>query len=273
MKTPKTTALLPLLAALTGLSLAPAASAATAPPMTAAERMVHLSPLPPADTPLVTPDTTFEEKDGLVVVEAEHFVKQTRDQIRRWYLSSATRTPAAQPDPDPVNVADAGGGVYLEVLPDTFVTAQDRDIDGINLGLNPGGLAVIHYPVHFSTAGRYYLWSRIRSNDDEDNTMSGGLNDDWPASGKCLQFPKLKKVWWWGGIVRSPKGPGFPPSPAYLDIPAAGVYTVMFSMREDGMEFDRFLLTLDGTFKLPAQAPGPAASPFKTGGLVAPATP
>lgn len=238
-------------------------------PLPEEERRAHLAPLAPADAPLVTANTVFAEKDGLVVVEAEHFVKQTRDQIRRWYLSSATKAPATKPDPDPVMVTDAGGGMYVEVLPDTFVLKTERAIDGINIGLNPGALAVLHYPVHFSSPGRYYLWTRMRSNDDEDNTMNAGLNDEWPASGKCLQFPKLKKVWWWGGIIRSPKGPSFPSSPAYLDIPEAGVYTVMYSMREDGMEFDRFLLTKDASFKQPEQSPGPAASPFHAGGLVA----
>ena len=75
----------------------PAAKAPSRPPMDDAERMTHIPPLPPADTPLVTTDTTFEEQDGQVVIEAEHFVRQSRDQIRRWYFNSATHTPTAQP--------------------------------------------------------------------------------------------------------------------------------------------------------------------------------
>jgi hypothetical protein len=236
------------------------------PPLTEEERRAQLAPLPPADKPLVTPDTVFEEKDGVVVVEAEHFVRQTRDQIRRWYLSSAKHTPTAKPDPDPVMVTDASNGTYIEVLPDTFVHQHERGIDGINIGLAPGSIAVVHYPIHFSQPGRYYIWTRMRSNDDEDNTLNFGLNDDWPASARCLQFPKLKKVWWWGGVIRDARGPSFPHHRAYIDVPSAGVHTVMYSMREDGMEFDKFLLTMDGTMKAPEGA-GPAASAFKTGGL------
>ena len=235
-------------------------------PLTAEERAAHLPPLPPADKPLVTADTTFEEKDGVVVVEAEHFVRQTRDQIRRWYLSSAKHTPTAKPDPDPVMVTDASNGAYIEVLPDTFVHQHERAIDGINIGLAPGSIAVVHYPIHFTQPGRYYIWTRMRSNDDEDNTLNFGLNDDWPASARCLQFPKLKKVWWWGGVIRDARGPTFPHHRAYIDVPSAGVHVVMYSMREDGMEFDKFLLTMDGTMKTPA-GPGPAASLFKTGKL------
>ncbi len=244
----------------------PKAKGTPRPPMTAEERAAHLPPLPPADKPLVTADTTFEEKDGLVVVEAEHFVKQTRDQIRRWYLSSAKNTPAAKPDPDPVMVTDASNGAYIEVLPDTFVHQHERAIDGINIGLAPGSMAVVHYPVHFSQPGRYYIWTRMRSNDDEDNTLNFGLDDDWPASARCLQFPKLKKIWWWGGVIRDARGPSFPHHRAYIDVPSAGVHTVMYSMREDGMEFDKFMLTMDGTMKAP-NGPGPASSPFKTGTL------
>jgi hypothetical protein len=235
-------------------------------PMDLAERQLQLSPPGPADTPLVSPDTTFEEQDGQVVIEAEHYIRQSRDQIRRWFFNSAKHTPTTTPDPDPVMVTDASNGIYIEALPDTFVHDHERAVDGINIGLAPGAIAVLHYPVHFTKPGRYYIWTRMRSNDDEDNTLNAGFDDTWPASARCLQFPKLKKVWWWGGVIRDARGPSFPHHRAYLDIPAAGVYTVMYSMREDGMEFDKFMLTMDGTMKAPAGA-GPAASSFKTGKL------
>ena len=38
--------------------------------------------MPPAHPPLVSPDAVFQEANGLVAIEAEHFVKQTRDVIR-----------------------------------------------------------------------------------------------------------------------------------------------------------------------------------------------
>ncbi len=244
----------------------PGTKSAPRPPLTEDERRAHLAPLPPAGRLLVTPDTVFTEKGGVVVVEAEHFVRQTRDQIRRWYFNSARHTPTAKPDPDPVMVTDSSNGTYIEALPDTFVHEGERAVDGINIGLAPGSLAVVHYPIQFSQPGRYYIWTRMRSNDDEDNTLNFGLNDDWPASGRCLQFPKLKKAWWWGGVIRDARGPRYPHHRAYIDVPSAGVHTVMYSMREDGIEFDKFLLTMDGTRGAPEGA-GPAASAFKAGGL------
>jgi len=142
------------------------------PPFTDTDRLKHIPPLPPADKPLVSNEVVFQEVNGLVVIEAEHFNAQRRDMIRRWYLNSAQHTPTAKPDGDPVNVGDAGGGAYMEALPDTFVTDDDRPIDGLNLGLLPGSVAVLCYKVSFSQPGRYYLWTRMRSDDEEDNTLN-----------------------------------------------------------------------------------------------------
>ena len=38
------------------------------------------------------------------------------------------------------------------------------------------------------------------------------------------------------------------PHAIYLDVATAGDHTVQFSMREDGFEFDAFLLTTDREF-------------------------
>src|SRR5690606_6771346 len=47
------------------------------------------SPLPPPNLPAgAGPDVLFEEVDGVVVVEAEHFYRQSADDVRRWYLTT-----------------------------------------------------------------------------------------------------------------------------------------------------------------------------------------
>lgn len=103
-------------------------------PLTPEQHALHLPYLPPDAPKLAEDDLVHQTVDGMVVIEAEHFTAQRRDMIRRWYLNSAQHTPAAKPDGDPVNVDGAGGGAYMEALPDTFVTDDDRAIDGINLG-------------------------------------------------------------------------------------------------------------------------------------------
>jgi hypothetical protein len=160
--------------------------------------------------------------------------------------------------------ANAGGGAYVEALPDLFHTDDDPIIEGDNLGSAGGSLAVLHYRVRFSKPGRYYLWTRLRSNDEEDNTTAAGLDGQWPASAKILQSPVNKKVWMWRSENRISRNP-WKIGRAYLDVPTAGLHEVQFSMREDGEEFDRFILTPDSLFTIREEVgPAPVAVAGKT---------
>jgi len=44
------------------------------------------------------------------VVEAEHFFKQEKDDVRAWYLTTKDKTPDLQPDADQNHTARASGG-------------------------------------------------------------------------------------------------------------------------------------------------------------------
>ena len=220
--------------------------------------------------PIVSEDVVFEEQNGLVVVEAEHFVRQERDQVRRWYVTSPEHQPDVKPDPDPVQLGGASGGAYVEALPDTFVKKGDLFKRGENVAPVPGSVAVLHYPIHFNTPGRYYLWTRSRSNTDEDNTLIAGVDDVWTSTTIILQFPVNKKVWFWRNEVRKAvPAPVGEEKRALIDIKEPGLHTVKFSMREDGNEFDRFLLTTDKNMPAP-EGIGPAESPLKSGTLPEP---
>ncbi|MBP6386540.1 MAG: hypothetical protein KA313_09040 [Pseudarcicella sp.] len=209
---------------------------------------------------IINKSVVFEDKNGTVVVEAEHFTSQSMTDIRKWYISSHKHKPNIKPDPDTVMVTDASGGAYVEVLPDEFVTKEDKAIEGVNLALIPGSLAVLEYKIYFNEPGRYYVWSRMRSNDDEDNTHHVGINGTWPLTGKILQFPKLQKKWFWNNKIRNsvpaPEGDGIL---AFVEVPTVGFHTIMFSMREDGEEFDKFILTKDKNYQKPEGA-GPAVT-------------
>ncbi len=238
------------------------------PPLTPEERRQHLPDLPPSSPSLAGGDLVHAVVDGTVVIEAEHYTSQRRDQIRRWYITTPDMTPTAKPDGDLPTLEDAGGGAYVEALPDTFVTEHDRPIDGLNLGLLPGSVAVLSYKVNFPEPGRYFVYTRTRSDDEEDNTLCIGLNDKWPDSGIILQFPTNRKTWLWGNVLRQavPDGEG---KRAFLDVPTAGVHTVMYSMREDGNSFDRFLLTTNGDTPMP-EGVGPTPTPAHAGTLPEP---
>ena len=46
-----------------------------------------------AELPLAGPDLVFEEKDGLLTFEAEHFHEQTKAEVRKWYLTTRDHEP------------------------------------------------------------------------------------------------------------------------------------------------------------------------------------
>ena len=208
--------------------------------------------------PIVGRDLVFEERDGLVAVEAEHFHRQSFTGKRAWHLTSARHTPAEMPGGDPPHLEGASGGAYLEILPDTRRTHDDRLIQGENFSNRPGRLGVLHYRIHFNQPGRYYVWARAYSSGTEDNGLHVGLNGEWPASGQRLQWCEGKNGWRWESKQRTEQVHCGEPHLIFLDIPAAGEHEIQFSMREDGFEFDKFLLTKDREFARPS-GPGPSA--------------
>jgi hypothetical protein len=202
-------------------------------------------------------DVLFEEKDGLVAVEAEHFIRQTHTDKRRWYVTTRDVTPNVSSDGDENHAASASGGAYLEVLPDTRRNHSEKLISGENFSNEPGKMAVVSYKVHFNTPGRYYVWVRAFSTGSEDNGLHVGLDGAWPASGRRLQWCEGKQSWRWDSKQRTQKVHCGEPYKIYLDIATPGVRTISFSMREDGFEFDKWLMTTDREMARPEDE-GPA---------------
>lgn len=203
--------------------------------------------------PFVGEDVVFEEVDGLVAVEAEHFFKQTLMEKRAWYLTTAKVSPKVEPDGDPNHAKDTSGSAYLEALPDTRRTHGDKLVSGENFSNAPGKMAVLHYKVHFSTAGRYYVWARTHSTGGEDNGLHVGLDGQWPPSGQRMQWT-AKRKWVWGSKQRTKQQHGGERYKLYLDIEKPGLHVITFSMREDGFEFDKWLMTTDRNFRQPTDA-------------------
>ncbi len=205
------------------------------------------------ELPLASQKLVFEEVDGLVVVEAEHFFRQEKDEVRAWHLTTKDRTPDLEPDADPNHVAGASGGAYLEILPDTRKNHGEKLIGGENFQNNPGRMAVISYRVHFNTPGKYYVWARIYSTGTEDNGMHVGIDGTWPASGRRMQWTG-KNRWIWNSKQRTQNQHGGVRGLLFIEVEDPGVHVIQFSMREDGFEFDQWLMTQDRNFAVP---PGP----------------
>ena len=210
---------------------------------------------PPA--PLATADLVFAERGGLVSVEAEHFFKQELTEKRAWQIFTPNQRPKPVPDTDGTHVTGASGGAYLEALPDTRWTHDEKLVHGENFSNEPGKMAVLSYKVHFSTPGRYHFWARIFSTGGEDNGMHVGLNGTWPESGQRWQTIK-KNAWQWDSRQRTEQVHVGVPGQLFLDVPNAGEHIVQISMREDGFEIDKWIMTTDRNYIPEGTGPAPA---------------
>ena len=183
----------------------------------------------------------FEEQGGLVAVEAEHFV--SHDNLgtpRDWHLTTLTIDPNIDPDPDPPHADGASGDACLEALPDTRVTHDDSISSGVNFFPNGGEGATLSYRIWFQTTGTYVVWVRAYSTGTEDNGIHVGIDGSWPASGERVQFCDGKNMWTWSSAQRDSAGPCGMNGTITIDTP--GEHLVSFSMREDGFEFDKFVM-------------------------------
>ena len=104
--------------------------------------------------PTVDQNHVFEEVDGVVAVEAEHFFQQSENDVRGWYLTNKDQQAGpAKPgdDADPAHVTGASGGAYLECLPDTRHNHGHKLINGENFANTPGVMAILSYQVRSTT--------------------------------------------------------------------------------------------------------------------------
>ncbi|WP_206208147.1 hypothetical protein [Wenyingzhuangia fucanilytica] len=195
------------------------------------------------ELPIVNDKEVFVEKDGFVEVEAEFFYKQSKSSIRKWYRTSQHNYPKVGRDEDVPHYTNASNGAYIEILPDTRVSHDDELIRGENFSDKPGLIAIVHYKVKINTPGRYYVWVKAFSTGSEDNGLHAGINDEWPEHGKKMQWCDGKNKWTWESKQRTKEEHCGVPKQIYLDIDKAGIHDIQFSMREDGFEFDKFILT------------------------------
>lgn len=187
--------------------------------------------------------TIFEEKNGIVAVEAEYFYKQSKSDIRQWYRTSKNELSKVGRDEDGAHYNGASNKAYIEILPDERVTHSDKIEQGKNFTDEAGTMAVVHYKVKINTPGRYYVWARAFSTGSEDNGVHVGLNGEWPENGRRMQWCEDKNKWTWASKQRTKEVHCGVPKEIYLDIKKSGIQDIQFSMREDGFELDKFILT------------------------------
>lgn len=187
-------------------------------------------------------ELVFEEVNGVVAVEAEHFTKQKKTSKRKWYLQSTSTSADVQPDKDGNHAADACGSAYMEILPDTRITHDDSLVHGVNFTNSPGTMAVLDYKVYFNTTGKYYVWVRTHTSGSEDNGVHVGIDGKWPETGQRMQFWGNSPKWQWQSRQRTGEVHTGVEKLIYLNIDKPGLHTISFSMREDGFEFDKWVM-------------------------------
>jgi len=187
----------------------------------------------------------FEEKEGVLAAEAEHFTSQELTDVRKWYLINKKSDVSSLKEDETLHYSDASNKAYLELLPDTRKTHDDKLTHGVNFTNKPGELAVLNYRVYFNNPGKYYVWVRAYSTGSEDNGIHVGIDGTWPESGQRMQWCEGKNQWTWESKQRTVEEHCGVPELIWIDVPTKGEHTISFSMREDGFEFDKWVMTKD----------------------------
>jgi hypothetical protein len=235
-------------------------------------------------------DAEFEEIDGLVSVEAEHYFEQNNNEptLVYWYtfaegeadpeVDCVTNTPCdagtapmcnqyPECDPDAIDPAEASNGAYVESLPDRRRDDSEPGTGELGVVNDQENAAALHYRVLFHQAGRYYVWGRARGEGPAANGVHLGIDGTWPdndlvdPSSMRMQFPN---GWAWtqnrrGGTqhtgVAGTDDVSVRDANIWLEIDRPGVHTITWAMREDGLELDKFVMVLDPDFVPEGEGP------------------
>ena len=226
----------------------------------------------------------FEEVGGIVSIEAEHYFEQTNTEATaaRWYtfvdgedpppIDCVTDTPCGGPespncnqyancDPDAIDPGAAIGGAYVEHLPDRRRNDTEPGTSGLGVCFDPACGARLSYRVNFTQVGRYYVWAHARGQGPAANGIHLGIDGGWPVNDLVdpgnmrMQFPG---GWAWtqnrrGATqhtgVSATEDVSLRDANIWLQVDAPGVHVVQWGMREDGLEFDKFVMALDPNFE------------------------
>ena len=116
-------------------------------------------------------------------------------------------------------------------------------------------MAILTYQVLFNTPGTYWLWARAFTTTSEDNGLHVGLDGQWPESGQRMQWTGHHGQWQWDSRQRTNEVHTGVLGKIWLDVDKPGLHTITFSMREDGFEFDKWLMTTEQNMANPGFGP------------------
>ena len=171
----------------------------------------------------------FQELNGQVVLEAEHYDGNVSASAHTWTLETAK--------------AGFAGTGYVSALPNAGTS--------INTGYTSTSPQLL-FNVNFTSPGTYYVWVRGQADSGSDDSCHAGLDGTGPTSAdRIASFSSSGWVW---------KRDTMDGSPATLVIGTPGPHTIHLWMREDGLRVDKLLLRTNSSSTAPLGA-GPAESP------------
>lgn len=165
-----------------------------------------------------TPAPAFQQDagaDGIVSVEAEHFIANVPQGGHAWTVNT---TPGYS------------GTQAMAATPNTGAT---RDTAFLNTSPR------LDYRIHFVKTGTHYLWIRGIGPSGGDDSVHAGLNG--VALTTSDRITGFGTNWVWRNTTID--GPV-----ATLEIPSVGVHTINVWMREDGVVIDKLVLTANASY-------------------------
>jgi hypothetical protein len=146
--------------------------------------------------------------------------------------------------------SDASGGSYMRAEPDNG-TNNNSSSDSLNRSPR------LDYVFDFWAAGRWYVFVRGYGPSSNSDSLHVGLNGGAVSTSDRISGFNVGDWVWSSSTMDSMNLP-------YIDVPSAGTHTVNVWMREDGMYFDKLILTQDDSYE-PAGT-GPSGSTGSGGG-------
>ncbi|HON93347.1 MAG: discoidin domain-containing protein [Phycisphaerae bacterium] len=174
--------------------------------------------------------------DGLVCVEAEHYDNKVDIGTNTWSLVT---TAAGFTGADGFS-----GGYAMQIMPDT--PAGGRSVNTGYAANSPR----LDFQINFVKTGIHYVWILGFGRDGNADSAHAGLNG--------LEIATCDRMSGWQGTYNWSRTT-LDGAPSSFEITQTGIHTLNIYMREDGMVFDKILLTTSDAYTPTGH--GPAESP------------
>jgi WD40 repeat protein len=176
---------------------------------------------PPAEKPIIR-----QRGDEAISIEAEDFDANVSQGCHWWsVIDDPTASGAKKVQCFPDLSGDASGVISEYAVLDPRKDAPKLD-----------------YRIHFSTSGVYYIWARGKSYDHYGNSLHVGMGGRPVASSDNMECLGENDTWIWDNDTKDAH-------PATIEVTEAGAITLNVWPREDGIQIDKLVLTLDSSYR------------------------